>query len=141
MLFLMSWLPPPLAAVTIAVAHAAVLLDIAIRRDLPWWRRLVTGVMVGAFVLPLGALAYLLVRPVGARMRRRIARRHAALAAKGWVAPSGWRRTLARGASVAGVTIALAASAAASAVAAPTSPFAGENYGIAFMSGTVGAAN
>ena len=85
MLFLMNWLPAPLAAVTIAVAHAAVLLDIAIRRDLPWWRRLVTGVMVGAFVLPLGALAYLLVRPVGARMRRRIASRHAALVAKGWV--------------------------------------------------------
>ena len=133
MLFLMNWLPPPLAAVTIAVAHAAVLLDIAIRPDLPWWRRLVTGVMVGTFVLPLGALAYLLVRPVGARMRRRIARRYAALAAKGWVAPSGWRRTLARGASVAGVMIALAASATASAVAAPTSPFAGENYGIAVL--------
>jgi hypothetical protein len=43
MLFLMNWLPLPLAAVTIAVAHAAVLLDIAIRRDLPWWRCLVTG--------------------------------------------------------------------------------------------------
>jgi hypothetical protein len=47
MLFLMNWQPPPLAAVTIAVAHAAVLLDIAIRRDLPWWRRLVTGVIRG----------------------------------------------------------------------------------------------
>jgi subtilisin family serine protease len=132
MLFLMNWLPPPLAAGTIAVAHAAVLLDIAIRRDLPWWQRLVTGVIV-AFLLPLGALAYLLVRPVGARMRRRIADRHAALAAKGWVAPSRWRRTLARGASVAGVTIALVASATASSLAAPTSPFAGENYGIALL--------
>ena len=35
MFLLMTRVPPALAAVTIALAHLAVLFDIAIRRDLP----------------------------------------------------------------------------------------------------------
>ena len=57
MFLMMTRVPPALAAVTIALAHLAVLFDIAIRRDLPWWRRLVTAVIVGV-LLPLGALVY-----------------------------------------------------------------------------------
>ena len=132
MFLMMTRLPPAFAAVTIALAHLAVLVDIAIRRDLPWARRLVTGVIVGA-LLPLGALAYLLVRPVGDRMRQRIASRRAALAAKRVPAASGWRRTLMRAGSVTAVAIALLASVLASAVAQPTSPFAGEDYGVALL--------
>ena len=45
MFLLMTRVPPALAAVTIALAHLAVLFDIAIRRDLPWWRRLVTALI------------------------------------------------------------------------------------------------
>jgi serine protease len=133
MLLIFSGLPPALASVMLVLAHLAVLLDIAVRRDLPWWRRLVIGVFIGALLLPLGMLGYLLARPVGDRMRRRIMRRRAALAAKGRPVLSGWRHTAARVGSVAGVAIALLASVAASAVAAPTSPFAGEDYGIALL--------
>ena len=82
MFLMMTRVPPALAAVTIALAHLAVLFDIAIRRDLPWWRRLGTAVIVGV-LLPLGALVYLVIRPVGGRMDQRIARRRVTLAAKG----------------------------------------------------------
>jgi serine protease len=133
MFLMMTRLPPAFAAVTIALAHLAVLVDIAIRRDLPWGRRLVTGVIVAA-LLPLGALAYLLVRPVGDRMRQRVASRRAALVAKRVPAASGWRRTLMGAASITAVAIALLASVLASAAAQPTSPFAGEDYGVALLS-------
>jgi hypothetical protein len=126
MFLMMTRVPPALAAVTIALAHLAVLFDIAIRRDLPWWRRVVTAVIVGV-LLPLGALVYLLLRPVGGRMDQRIARRRANLAAKGRLTRSGWQRTLVRVGSVAGVAVALVASVVASAAAQPTSPFAGED--------------
>jgi subtilisin family serine protease len=42
MFLMMTRVPPALAAITIALAHLAVLFDIAIRRDLPWWRRITT---------------------------------------------------------------------------------------------------
>ena len=129
MLLMMTRLPPVLTAVMIALAYLAVLLDIAIRRDLPLWRRLVTGVIVGA-LLPLGALAYLLVRPVRQRMRQRILRHRASQPAAGRPVSSGWRRRLLRVAGVAGVAVAFLASAVASAVAQPTSPFAGKDYGV-----------
>ena len=132
MFLLMTRVPPALAAVTIALAHLAVLFDIAIRRDLPWWRRLVTAVIV-AVLLPLGALVYLLLRPVGGRMEQRIARRRANLAAKGRLTRSGWQRALVQVGSVAGVAVALVASVVASAAAQPTSPFAGEDYGVALL--------
>ena len=132
MFLMMTRVPPALVAVTIVLAHLAVLFDIAIRRDLPWWRRLVTAVIVG-LLLPLGALVYLLLRPVGGRMDRRIVRRRATLDAKGRLARSGWQRMVARAASVAGVAVALVASVVASAAAQPTSPFAGEDYGVALL--------
>ena len=132
MFLMMTRVPPALAAVTIALAHLAVLFDIAIRRDLPWWRRLGSAVIV-ALLLPLGALAYLLIRPVGGRMDQRIARRRATLAAKGWLTRSGWQRTLAGVGRVAGVAVALAASVVASAAAQPASPFADEDYGVALL--------
>ena len=104
MFLMMTRVPPALVAVTIVLAHLAVLFDIAIRRDLPWWRRLVTAVIVG-LLLPLGALVYLLLRPVGGRMDRRIVRRRATLDAKGRLARSGWQRMVARVASVAGLRL------------------------------------
>jgi subtilisin family serine protease len=133
MLLILNWLPPAQATVRITLAHLAVLVDIAIRRDLPWWRRIATGLVIGAMLVPLGALAYLLVRPVGERMRQRIRCRDAVLAARGRPATSGWRHTLTPVGSVAGVTIALVASVMASAVAAPSSPFAGEDYGVTVL--------
>ena len=132
MFLMMTRLPPALAATAILLAHLAVLLDIVLRRDLAWWRRLVTAVIV-AVLLPLGAMVYLLVRPVGSRMRERIARRRASRAASGRSALMGWRRTAVRVASVAGVAIALGASVVASALAQPPTPFAGEDYGVGML--------
>ncbi len=136
MFLLLTRLPPRVAGIAIVLAHLAVLVDVATRRDLPWWRRLVTAVVVGA-LLPLGALVYLLLRPTGERMRARVTRRTARHPAESW---SGRRLLAARIARVAGVVVALVASVVASAAAAPTptvssaaspsSPFDGEDYGV-----------
>jgi subtilisin family serine protease len=125
---LVSRLPPTVAGIGLLLAHLAVFVDIALRRDLSWWRRIVDGVLVG-LLLPLGALGYLLVRPIGLRMRRRVDRRQAARERL-----TGWRRSTARVLSVASVGVAFVASVIASAAAAPPpSPFTGEDYGIGVL--------
>jgi serine protease len=124
--FLIHHLPPTVPGVALVLAHLAVLVDIALRRDLPWWRRIVEGVVVG-LLLPLGALVYLLVRPVGQHMRRRIARRRA-----GRAELTGWRRSATPVLRVGSVVVAILASVVASVAAAPPpSPFAGRDYGVA----------
>lgn len=125
MFVLIHHLPPTALGLALLLAHLAVLVDIAMRRDLPWWRRIVEGVVVG-LLLPLGALVYLLLRPVGQRMRRRVARRQA-----GQREPTGWRRGATPVLRVGSIVVAILASVVASVAAAPPpSPFTGRDYGV-----------
>ena len=128
MFLMMTRVPPALVAVTIALAHLAVLFDIAIRRDLPWWRRLGTAVIVGV-LLPLGALVYLVVRPsvaewisesrVGAHPR-----------CEGRLTRSGWR-TLAGVGSVAGLRLPWLPAVVPALPRDHVTAVAGQDYGVA----------